>query len=61
MTLLLRYVSGVTLTERGAIGRTPEYAEYVRRTPAFFPRIRGAEAGKPLLVRHHPPSPLHSS
>jgi len=39
MTLLLRYVSGVTLTERGAIGRTPEYAEYVRRTPAFFPRI----------------------
>ncbi len=37
MSLLLMRVSGVTLLERDIGARRPEYAEYVRRTNAFFP------------------------
>lgn len=37
MTVLLRWVSGVTLLERELTGRRPAYEEYVRRTPAFVP------------------------
>jgi steroid 5-alpha reductase family enzyme len=37
MTLLLLKVSGVALLEKDIAGRRPAYAEYIRRTPAFFP------------------------
>jgi steroid 5-alpha reductase family enzyme len=37
MTLLLLFVSGVRLTESTIQSRRPEYAEYQRRTNAFFP------------------------
>lgn len=37
MTLLLLKVSGVTMLEKDIVGRRPEYARYVRSTPAFFP------------------------
>jgi steroid 5-alpha reductase family enzyme len=42
MSLLLMRVSGVTLLEKDIGERRPQYAEYVRRTNAFFP-------GKPKL------------
>lgn len=38
MTLLLLKVSGVAMLERSIGSRRPGYAEYVRRTSAFFPR-----------------------
>lgn len=37
MSLLLMRVSGVTLLEKDIGKRRPEYADYVRRTNAFFP------------------------
>jgi steroid 5-alpha reductase family enzyme len=37
MTALLLRGSGVAMLERDITGRRPEYAEYVRRTSAFFP------------------------
>jgi steroid 5-alpha reductase family enzyme len=37
MTFLLLRVSGVALLERGLAKRRPDYADYVRRTSAFFP------------------------
>jgi steroid 5-alpha reductase family enzyme len=37
MSLLLLRVSGVTLLEKDIGERRPQYAEYVRRTNAFFP------------------------
>ncbi|MCA9212716.1 MAG: DUF1295 domain-containing protein [Planctomycetales bacterium] len=37
MSLLLLQVSGVTLLERSLNASKPEYAEYSRRTSAFFP------------------------
>ena len=37
MSLLLLKVSGVALLEKTITDRRPEYAEYVRRTNAFFP------------------------
>jgi steroid 5-alpha reductase family enzyme len=37
MSVLLMRVSGVTLLEKDIGGRRPGYAEYVRRTNAFFP------------------------
>jgi steroid 5-alpha reductase family enzyme len=38
MTLLLMRVSGVPLLERKLARTRPAYADYVRRTSAFFPR-----------------------
>ena len=38
MTFLLLRVSGVTLLERSMRATKPAYADYVRRTSAFFPR-----------------------
>jgi steroid 5-alpha reductase family enzyme len=38
MSVLLLRVSGVTLLERHMETRRPGYADYVRRTSAFFPR-----------------------
>jgi steroid 5-alpha reductase family enzyme len=38
MSILLMRVSGVALLERDISTRRPGYAEYVRRTSAFFPR-----------------------
>ncbi len=40
MSVLLLRVSGVTLLEKDISRRRPEYAEYVRRTNAFFPGPR---------------------
>lgn len=40
MTLLLLKVSGVALLEKDIAHRRPEYADYVRRTPAFIPGPR---------------------
>jgi steroid 5-alpha reductase family enzyme len=37
MTFLLMRVSGVTLLEKGLRETKPQYADYVRRTNAFFP------------------------
>lgn len=37
MSFLLRRVSGVPLLEKDLQRRRPDYADYVRRTPAFFP------------------------
>lgn len=37
MTLLLMKVSGVALLEKKLVKTRPEYADYVRRTNAFFP------------------------
>jgi steroid 5-alpha reductase family enzyme len=38
MSILLMRVSGVALLERDIAARRPGYADYVRRTSAFFPR-----------------------
>jgi steroid 5-alpha reductase family enzyme len=37
ITFLLLRVSGVTMLEAALKERTPAYADYVRRTPAFVP------------------------
>ena len=37
MTFFLLRVSGVVLLEKGLSRTKPAYADYVRRTPAFFP------------------------
>ncbi|MBS2022254.1 MAG: DUF1295 domain-containing protein [Deltaproteobacteria bacterium] len=42
ITLLLLFVSGVPMLEKGMAGRRPGYAEYVRRTSAFVPWRRAA-------------------
>lgn len=39
VTFLLLRVSGVPLLEKGIESRRPGYADYVRRTPSFFPWI----------------------
>jgi steroid 5-alpha reductase family enzyme len=39
MTMLLLKVSGVALLESTIVGRRPEYADYIRRTNAFFPGL----------------------
>ena len=41
MTFLLLKFSGVSLMEKDIDSRRPEYAQYVRNTPAFFPRLSG--------------------
>jgi steroid 5-alpha reductase family enzyme len=38
MTLLIVKVSGVALLEKNLTSSKPGYAEYIARTPAFFPR-----------------------
>ena len=40
MSLLLMRVSGVTLLEKDIGERRPKYADYIRRTNAFFPGVR---------------------
>lgn len=39
MTFLLMQVSGVTLLEKKLTETKPQYADYLKRVPAFFPRI----------------------
>ncbi len=39
MTLLLRYVSGVSLLESSLREKKQEYVSYIKSTPAFFPYI----------------------
>jgi steroid 5-alpha reductase family enzyme len=39
MSLLLMRVSGVTLLEKDIGNRRPQYADYIRRTNAFFPGL----------------------
>ncbi len=47
MTLLIRYVSGVSMLEKDQIKKYPEFADYIRNTPAMIPRLwalhRGAQ------------------
>ena len=38
MSVLLLKVSGVALLEKDIGERRPAYADYIRRTSAFFPR-----------------------
>ena len=44
MSLLLLKVSGVAMLEKTISNRRPKYAEYIRRTNAFFPGPRRSEA-----------------
>ena len=44
MTWLLRRVSGVTLLEQDLAASKPGYADYIRRVPAFFPRLRAGRS-----------------
>ena len=37
LTYTLVKISGVAMLDRELVTRRPGYAEYVRRTPAFFP------------------------
>jgi len=46
MSLLLLKVSGVAMLEKTIATRRPEYAEYIRRTPAFFPGPRRAASSE---------------
>ena len=46
MSLLLLRVSGVTLLEKDIGERRPQYADYVRRTNAFFPGPRRRSHGR---------------
>jgi steroid 5-alpha reductase family enzyme len=39
MMMLLVRISGVALLEKSMKDRKPGYADYIRRTPAFFPRL----------------------
>ena len=39
MTYLLLKVSGVAMLERGLVKNKDGYAEYVKKVPAFFPRV----------------------
>lgn len=48
MTLLLLYVSGVTLLEKGMKKRSPEYLDYIKSTSAFIPWI----PKKQLLIKN---------
>lgn len=43
MSFLLLKVSGVAMLEKDIGNRRPEYADYVRRTNAFFPGLPGKE------------------
>ncbi|WP_428264236.1 DUF1295 domain-containing protein [Haliangium sp.] len=45
MSVLLLRVSGVTLLEKTITDRRPGYADYIRRTSAFFPRPPKPAAG----------------
>jgi steroid 5-alpha reductase family enzyme len=39
ITFLLLKVSGVAMLDAALVDRRPDYAEYLRSTPAFFPRL----------------------
>ncbi len=45
ITFLLMKVSGVAMLDAALVDRRPGYAEYIRSTPAFFPRLRTQPAG----------------
>jgi steroid 5-alpha reductase family enzyme len=40
ITFLLMKVSGVAMLDAALVDRRPGYADYIRSTPAFFPRLR---------------------
>jgi steroid 5-alpha reductase family enzyme len=40
MSLFIYHVSGVKLLEKDLIKRKPDYADYIRQTPAFVPKFR---------------------
>lgn len=40
ITFLLLKVSGVAMLDAALVDRRPGYADYIRSTPAFFPRLR---------------------
>lgn len=39
MYVFLRYLTGIPHTEQQALSHRPDYAEYQRTTPVFFPRL----------------------
>lgn len=39
ITFLLMKISGVAMLDAALVDRRPGYAEYIRSTPAFFPRV----------------------
>ena len=45
ITFLLMKVSGVAMLDAALVDRRPGYADYIRSTPAFFPRLR-TETGR---------------
>ncbi len=45
ITFLLMKVSGVAMLDAALVDRRPGYADYIRSTPAFFPRLRTRPAG----------------
>jgi steroid 5-alpha reductase family enzyme len=47
ITFSLIRVSGVTMLDSGLIERRPGYAEYMRTTPAFLPRLRALKKPSP--------------
>jgi steroid 5-alpha reductase family enzyme len=44
ITFLLMKVSGVAMLDAALVDRRPGYADYIRSTPAFFPRLRAKPA-----------------
>jgi len=52
MSFLLLKVSGVAMLEKTITDRRPKYAEYIRRTNAFFPGLpKGMSAAREVPVR----------
>jgi len=47
ITFLLMKVSGVAMLDAALVDRRPGYADYIRSTPAFFPRLRSMPAASP--------------
>ena len=47
MTFLLVKVSGVSMLDAHLSATRPGYAEYMRRTPAFVPRLPFWSSAKP--------------
>jgi steroid 5-alpha reductase family enzyme len=47
ITFSLVRVSGVTMLDTGLVERRPGYAEYIRTTPAFLPRLRSPKELSP--------------
>ncbi len=49
ITFLLMKVSGVAMLDAALVERRPGYADYVRSTPAFFPRLAPAAGARSAI------------